>query len=1142
LQFTRRFTRSGDGSRVDPYETIEWERRDARILNSDGSVVFEAEDVEIPAPWSTIAGDVMASKYMRKAGVPIFDENGEPQRDEHGNVRTGRETSTRQVIRRLTGCWRHWGQENGYFASEADGAAFEDELAFMLLHQMAAPNSPQWFNTGLHWLYGLTGPAQGHYYVEPRTGEVRESDDAYSHPQPHACFIQSVRDDLVNDGGIMDLWMREARLFKYGSGTGTNFSRIRGENEPLAGGGFSSGLMSFLRIGDRAAGAIKSGGTTRRAAKMVCLDLDHPDIESFVNWKAEEERKVAALIAAGYPADFNGEAYATVSGQNSNNSVRVPEAFLRSFESGGEWELRNRTSGDIAKKVESRDLWEQVCSAAWHCADPGVQFDTTINDWHTCPESGRINASNPCSEYMFLDNTACNLASINLLRFFDPETQRFDVEGFRHACRLWTVVLEISVLMAQYPSEQIADLSYRFRTLGLGYTNIGTLLMVAGLPYDSEEARAMSGAITAIMTSESYATSAEMAEHLGPFPGYEQNRDAMLRVMRNHRRAAYDEPETEYEGLNVTPCGLSDKNCPEYLSTAAREGWDLALALGKRYGYRNAQVTVIAPTGTISLLMDCDTSGIEPDFNLVKFKKLAGGGFFTIPNRSVDIALRQLGYSEEQIDDIMRYLVGAKTLEGCPFVNRESLKERGLLDSEIDSVEEGLPRVFDLSSGFGVWTIGEACLQRLGFDADEYRRQGFNVLRALRFTPADIAAANDWVCGRRTIEGSPHLREEHLPVFDCANKCGDHGERFIAPTGHLRMMAAAQPFISGAISKTINMPHETTVEEISEAYLLSWKLGLKATALYRDGCKQSQPLSSKSDQDSTATKEASDEEAAESQARDESGQQPAAPEATEPAGAPAAAPERRKRRPLPGKRHGFTQEAKVGGHKIYLRTGEYEDGSLGEIFIDMHKEGAAFRGIMNCFAIAISKGLQYGVPLEEFVDTFTFTRFAPQGQVQGHPNIKMSTSVLDFVFRALGLEYQQRTDLVHVPPSELQNDDPAERTTRSGSADDEAAAAESADDESPAASEAGATEKPSGGSPGATAWNTSAAPSWSAGADNGVANGNAPSPGVPSEYYYSEYLGEGMGDAPLCDKCGNYTIRSGSCYRCLFCGESMGCS
>ncbi|MBN1443756.1 MAG: adenosylcobalamin-dependent ribonucleoside-diphosphate reductase [Planctomycetes bacterium] len=1154
IEIERRFTRGTGGQSADPYESVTWERRSSRILNPDGGVVFEVEDVEIPSDWSTIAGDIMASKYMRKAGVPQIDGEGRPILDAEGKPVTGGERSARQVIRRLVHCWRHWGEKYGYFASTEDASVFEDEIAFMMLHQMAAPNSPQWFNTGLYLEYGVNGPSQGHYYVDPETEAVVRSEDSYSRPQPHACFIQSVEDDLVNPGGIMNLWIREARLFKYGSGTGTNFSAIRGEGEPLAGGGVSSGLMSFLKIGDRAAGAIKSGGTTRRAAKMVCLDMDHPDIEDFVNWKAIEEQKARILIqSGGLPADFNGEAYATVSGQNSNNSVRVPDAFLRAVEADADWQLRWRTDGRISRTLKACDLWHQVCDAAWQCADPGVQFDTTINDWHTCPASGRIKASNPCSEYMFLDNTACNLASLNLVKFYDAETRTFDVEMFRHACRLWTIVLEISVLMAQYPSREIAELSYQFRTLGLGFANLGTLLMLSGIPYDSEEGRGICGAITAILTAESYTTSAELAQFLGAFPGFEANRHHMLRVMRNHRRAAYNLPESAYEGLGVKPQGIREEYCPQYLVEAAREGWDRAVSFGEIHGYRNAQVSVIAPTGTIGLLMDCDTMGIEPDYSLVKFKKLAGGGYFKIPNRSVQPALDALGYSRAQVAEIMRYLTGTGTLAGSPAINAETLREKGLVEAELARIEERLPQVFDFCAAFSRSTLGDECLQRLGISAEVYESPDFRFLEAIGFRPEEIAAASEVVCGHHTLEDAPHLREEHLSVFDCANRCGASGKRFIAPEGHIRMMAAAQPFLSGAISKTINLPSDATVEDIDRAYLLSWKLGLKATALYRDGCKMSQPLSTQSD--SSSSRRLSSQDAG--GAVETSKTSPAEVGAT-------AAPESaaRKRRPLPAKRHGFTQEARIGGHKIYLRTGEYEDRTLGEIFIDMHKEGAAFRAIVNCFAIAISKGLQYGVPLEEFVETFTFTRFEPHGQVVGHPNIKLSTSVVDYVFRVLGLEYLNRTDLVQVKPEDLADGDPADRRGRG----DAAARAERRDEsvsraaepESPAAGggptiptperPGGATHASSGSSPRARGENGSGSAMVATASRTtriGTPLDRLRGLGAGKQRYcdgVTDYLDSLMGDAPPCSNCGNTTIRSGSCYRCLICGESMGCS
>jgi ribonucleoside-diphosphate reductase alpha chain len=1530
LAIRRFFTAEGQ----DPFAAVDWSTRTSRITNPDGSVVFEMADAEVPAAWSQVASDIMVSKYFRKAGVPQVDADGNPVLDEAGRPVLGPERSARQVIHRLAGCWREWGERHGYFATAADAQAFYDELCHMLVHQMAAPNSPQWFNTGLNWAYGITGPSQGHYYVDPAAGELKLSEDAYTRAQVHACqpyhalvstpdgpvaigeivsrsllglsvfdgtengsgqtrvvavkangvkpvyrivlksgmtveatpdhlvyatdergrpgewrrvdeltpgqrlllstrtsvrgesddeetaeaalvgwlqgdgfvgqdatgtntsltvefmtidddefrhvmerveqvfagvhvkvravetqdstldvrrirlygeklrpfvekygllqagddlsvpaairtigrqaqsaylqalfqadgtvrlhrkgtrsadvvlstssaplaagvqalllnqgiyaridrgvdkrenrrtpyhvrigyaeartrfadligfvseekrrklaiacsdefpgkalpglrdetiarievtgahevydiqtesgqylsnnvvvhncFIQSVEDTLVGEGGLMDLWVREARIFKYGSGTGTNFSKVRGEGEPLSGGGTSSGLMSFLKVGDRAAGAIKSGGTTRRAAKMVCLDLDHPDIERFVTWKADEEKKVAALIAAGYPADYNGEAYATVSGQNSNNSVRVPNAFLDAVAADGEWALTRRTDGSVAKTVGARDLWRRIAEAAWQCADPGLQFDTTINEWHTCPAAGRINASNPCSEYMFLDDTACNLASLNLLKFLDPETGAFDVEAYRHAIRLWTVVLEISVLMAQFPSERIARLSYDYRTLGLGYANLGTVLMLLGLPYDSNQARAYAGAVTAILTGESYAASAELAEHLGPFPGYAANESDMLRVIRNHRRAAYAALEEEYEALSVRPMSIDAASTPPDLLAAAREAWDHALAGGQRHGYRNAQTTLLAPTGTIGLLMDCDTTGVEPDFALVKFKKLAGGGYFKIANQSLEPALKNLGYGPEERRAILTYVLGTLSLDGAPHVNRESLLARGLIEEDLAKVERALPGVFELPFAFNAWTLGEEALARVGVTLAEASQPGFDLLSALGFGRRQIDEANEVICGTMTVEGAPHLRAEHLPVFDCANRCGKKGERFIHHHGHVMMMSAAQSFLSGAISKTINMPHEATVDDVTDAYLQSWKHGLKAMALYRDGSKLSQPLSTKSDVGVKEGTEAEVEQeeriqarvdeavavavaqvraeldaerrrAAEERPLDLPMAAPAAALATASPPAPASA-----RRRLPVKRKGFTQEARVAGNKLFLRTGEYEDGTLGEIFIDMYKEGAAFRSIINCFTIAISKGLQYGVPLEEFVDTFTFTRFEPQGMVTGHPNIKMSTSIIDYVFRVLGLEYLGRTDLAQVPP------DFGDAVAVDGNAGTVDRAPSVMATAAPVVADGANVESKTAVSGTATASG--------AGTANGHANGNGHGPvaevavGQTATALLSEttplnmldaHLAEMMGDAPFCDVCGHITVRNGACYKCLNCGNSLGCS
>ena len=1098
MRIDRLFTEAGASA----YAKIEFKTCTSEIRNPDGSTVFKLADFKVPAHWSPVAADILAQKYFRKAGVPKaikrVEETSVPSwlwrsvaddtalANLPADQRYGGETDARQVFDRLAGTWTYWGWKGGYFTSEADARAFYDEHCYMLAMQMGAPNSPQWFNTGLHWAYGIDGPGQGHFYVDFRTGELTRSQSAYEHPQPHACFIQSVEDDLVNENGIMDLWVREARLFKYGSGTGSNFSRLRGEGEKLSGGGRSSGLMSFLKIGDRAAGAIKSGGTTRRAAKMVVVDIDHPDIEDYIDWKVREEQKVAALVTGSktcqrhlkaimkacvncegtgddcfdpaknpalkrearaarkskvpdsyiqrviqfakqgfkdiefpiYDTDWDSEAYRTVSGQNSNNTVRVTDDFLRAVESGGDWKLTGRITGKVMKTLPARELWEKVGHAAWACADPGIQFHTTINDWHTCPQSGPIRASNPCSEYMFLDDTACNLASLNLMTFRDAEKQ-LDIRAYEHAVRLWTIVLEISVTMAQFPSRQIAELSYRFRTLGLGYANIGGLLMAAGLSYDSSAGRALCGALTALMTGVAYATSAEMARELGAFAGYDDNARDMLRVMRNHRRAAYGQPDG-YEKLSIAPAPLDHSSCPDKrMLQAAMRAWDRALELGQEHGFRNAQTTVIAPTGTIGLVMDCDTTGIEPDFAIVKFKKLAGGGYFKIINQTVPEALELLGYDAPQRKAIIDYAVGHGTLARAPGINHETLRQKGFTDDKIQAIEAGLGTAFDIKFVFNKWTLGEAfCTSVLKVDAQRMSEADFDLLTAIGFTKKEIETANEFCCGAMTLEGAPGLQAEHLPVFDCANPCGRKGKRYLSVESHIRMMAAAQPFISGAISKTINMPNESTIEECKQAYMLSWRLALKANALYRDGSKLSQPLSSQS----FAGDDDDEDEVTEAMMADKPAQVRAA----------AAAEriverivervrERAERDKLPGRRKGYTQKANVGGHKVYLRTGEYDDGRLGEIFIDMHKEGAAFRSLMNNFAIAISLGLQYGVPLEEYVEAFTFTRFEPAGLVQGNETIKNATSILDYIFRELAVSYLGRNDLAHVDPAEVGN-------------------------------------------------------------------------------------------------------------------------
>ena len=1543
LKIDRRFTRTGE----DPYETVAWSKRDTRITNPDGTVVFEMKDAEIPDGWSQVAADIMVSKYFRKAGVPLYEENG-TFLDNNDQPRLGSEQSARQVFDRLAGTWRWWGESQGYFASAGDAQAFEDELKYMLCHQMAAPNSPQWFNTGLNWAYGLTGPAQGFWYVDPATEQMTVSPDSYSRPAPHACFILKVEDDLVNPGGIMDLWLREARIFKFGSGAGSNFSSIRAEGEKLSGGGSSSGVMSFLKIGDRAAGAIKSGGTTRRAAKMVILDIDHPDVEEFINWKKVEEDKARILIEkGGFPADFNGEAYATISGQNSNNSVRVTDNFIRAVENDAEWAMTERTTGTVMKTVPARRLWDSIAEAAWACADPGVQFDTTVNEWHTCPEDGRIRGSNPCSEYMFLDNTACNLASLNLVAFYDDRTGVYDIDSYLHAIRLWTIVLEISVAMAHFPSQAIAQGSYDYRTLGLGYANLGSLLMRKGIPYDSAPGRAIAGALTSILTGHGYATSAEIASAVGPFPRYEENRKAMLRVIRNHRRAAYDAPASEYEGVSQAVAGINRRHCPTDLAQAAREAWDKALEMGARHGYRNAQLTCLAPTGclvggslvpterglvrlgslgnphgaqwqnlgisvgtdegpraatrfyvngvepvvtvetgrgyriqgtpthrikvvdeatgdwiwkrfaeieagdlvplqmnqlvgvprrvtlpplgemhwtgdftttvprtmspelaefvgyfmgdgslhakglrmcvtaqdfdvverlrllgkqlfhleahitekggysevafhsvpltlwweacgfakvepseghtgkgwrphipdailasndsetyrafirglfeadgtvtngypcwsttsidfshdiqslmlalgypttrkmdrtgwgdsplavlrllnlsysepfareigfisdrkqaalvstripqasrhnhipvrrslvdrlvphngrlrrtmllslarngmvsrrsaqelwertgdtelasllgyfydrvrsadlseeqltydlsvpdnvtyvangfvshnTIGLLMDCDTTGVEPDFALVKFKKLAGGGYFKIVNQSVGPALDALGYSSREKKEIVEYVVGTASLSGAPHINRRSLRAHGFTDAELDRLDASLPEVFELRHAFNALAVGESTLRRLGVEPDQYQRLDFDLLSFLGFSGKQIDAAGDYICGRQTIEGAPHLREAHLAVFDTANRNGRYGKRFIHHNGHIRMMAAAQAFISGAISKTINMPNEVEPSDIGEAYHLSWKLGLKAIALYRDGSKASQPLSSASE-DSSGEDDPALEEALGIEQRLAYG---SLPEGTSPSQAYAQGMNP-PRFLLSSRRRGWTREARVGGHKLFIRTGEYEDGTLGELFIDLAKEGATLRGILSCFAIAVSKGLQYGVPLEEFVDTFLYQTFEPRGMVQNHPNIKMASSMVDYIFRALAIEYLERDDLgqVQTTPSRELPEEPHPAVSDRG----RQLALEAAQEEGNVEAVQAAARFVE--SPAHTI-------------DEMFPQGSAAAPAAAPQ----TALGQMMGDAPMCDECGHITVRNGSCYRCLNCGASLGCS
>ena len=1202
MKFTRQFTKNND----DAYSGLEFKTTTSEIKNPDGTIVFSAPNIEVPANYSQVAADIIAQKYFRKAGIPAYvkkiEENNvpswlwrsEPDTDKLSNLpedkRFKGEESAKQVFDRLAGTWTYWGWKGNYFTKEEDAKIYFDEMRYMLAAQMCAPNSPQWFNTGLHWAYGIDGPSQGHHYVDFKTKKLVKSKSSYEHPQPHACFIQSVKDDLVNEGGIMDLWVREARLFKYGSGTGTNFSKLRGSTEGLSGGGRSSGMMSFLRIGDRAAGAIKSGGTTRRAAKMVTVDVDHPDIEEYINWKVVEEQKVAALVAGSkltgknlksvmdacnlsnykdeerinpkinielkkailncravmipenyiqrviqfakqgfkdiefqtYDTDWDSEAYLTVSGQNSNNSVRVSNEFLEKVSQKSKWDLIRRTDGGVHKTIEAADLWSKISEAAWACADPGLQYDTTINEWHTCPEAGRINASNPCSEYMFIDDTACNLASINLLQFKKDDAS-FDIEAYEYTTRLWTLTLEISVMMAQFPSKEIAQRSYEYRTLGLGYANIGGLLMSWGIAYDSDEGRSICAALTSIMTGISYATSAEIAGELGAFPKYKENAKHMLKVIRNHKRASEGKTR-DYEDLSINPVPLMAQDCPDQkLIVAAKEAWSKALSLGEKNGYRNAQATVIAPTGTIGLVMDCDTTGIEPDFAMVKFKKLAGGGYFKIINRVVPEALAYLGYNADQIDDMQRYAVGTGSLKDCQAISHNALISKGFTEKEINLIEDSLASAFDIKFVFNQFTLGaEFCKEKLGMSSEQMNDFTFNMLEFLGFTSEEIDVANIHVCGAMTLEGAPHLNKDHLAVFDCANVCGRIGKRFLSVDSHIKMMAAAQSFISGAISKTINMPNDATIDDCSDAYMLSWQLGIKANALYRDGSKLSQPLNS-------ALLDEDDIDEDNDNITNEEDITKRTSQVVEKIVERFVQTERDK---LPHRRKGYTQKATVGGHKVYLRTGEYESGKLGEIFVDMHKEGAAFRSLMNNFAIAVSIGLQYGVPLEEYVEAFTFTRFEPQGMVTGNDTIKMSTSILDYIFRELAISYLDRNDLGHVGPEDLE-------ASTTGSGGHKNLISEKVASRGFVRRE---LKVVSGGNSNVTMMPQTTSlkedainePSQE---DTVVINNQAPNLAQEIEAKIKGYEGE------ACGECGNFTlVRNGTCMKCNTCGATSGCS
>jgi len=1025
LKFKRLFTKEG----LDPYEQEKWERRSSLITDEKGNVISQITEVEVPTSWSQLATDILAHKYLRKAGVP---------------GKEGREVSARQAIDRIVRSLADFGEKFGYFNAE-NKQIFSSELTHLLVTQKAAFNSPVWFNCGLYHQYGITGQG-GSYYWNFAKARVESTATAYRNPQCSACFILSIEDTLPS---IFELIKTESHIFKYGSGSGVNFSPLRSRYEKLSGGGYSSGLMSFLRVFDRAAGATKSGGTTRRAAKMVVVNIEHPEIVDFIEWKAKEEKKAAALIEAGYEADFNGEAYQTVSGQNSNNSVRVSDEFMRAVETDGEWQTRYITTQEPHKTFRARELMDKIAQAAWHCADPGLQFDTTINSWHTCPNTSRINASNPCSEYMFIDNSACNLASINLVRFMDKQGN-FDIKAFRQACRIVFIAQEIIVDFSSYPTELVAKNSHDFRPLGLGYANLGSLLMRKGIPYDSDEGRTIAGALTAIMTGHAYKTSAEIAAVKKPFEGYLLNRAPMLEVIKRHRSQAYKLPQI---------AGL------EELVEAAKQDWDEALALGEQFGYRNAQATLLAPTGTIGLLMDCDTTGIEPEFALVKLKKLAGGGSIKIANGALRPSLEALGYNEREIDDIITYALGSGSLETDAPINRATLSAKGIDSSTLDLIERNLKNVFDIRHAFTSITLPEEVLRRLNIPPATIAQPNFSLLRHLGFDEADIEESNEKICGTQTIEGAPHLKKEHYAVFDCANKCGSRGQRFLSPMSHVKMMAAVQPFLSGAISKTINLPNEATVADVADIYMQSWKLGLKAIAIYRDGSKLSQPLNARRE------KKEEKERSVESQQ------------------VPSATVGQAVRRQLPDERQSITHKFNISGYKGYITIGLYDEGTPGEIFITMSKQGSVIRGLLDSFATTMSVSLQYGVPLKVLLNKLVNTRFEPSG-LTTNPQIRLAKSIIDYIGRYIGIKFLSPEDQLELgiatPNSVAINQAPLPiKNTPSASTVD--SKTNLSEEESPDMSET-----------------------------------------VVSS------------DAPPCPNCGSMTTKTGTCYTCLSCGSTTG--
>ncbi len=966
-----------------PFDQVAWDKRFARISDDKGKVVFEQTNVEVPADWSQLATNVVVSKYF-------YGEAGKSER----------EHSARQLVHRVTRTIADWGKADGLFATDEDAERFYNELSYLCLNQYGSFNSPVWFNVGLLHQYGVKG-SEGNYHWDSADGRPARTLRSYEYPQASACFIQSV-DDTMED--IMRLCTAEAMLFKYGSGTGTDLSTLRSSREKLSGGGKPSGPLSFMRIFDQIAAVVRSGGKTRRAAKMQSLKVTHPDIKDFISCKMNEEKKAWALIEQGYDGGLNGDAYASVMYQNANLSVRVTDEFMQAAIDGKDWTTYAVTSGKPMDTLKAKELLWLMAEGTRVCGDPGVQYHSTINRWHTCPAGGEINASNPCSEFVFINDSACNLASLNLLKFRRADGN-FDVPAFRHAVRLFIIAQEILVDHSSFPNEKICRNSHDFRPLGLGYANLGSLIMSLGLPYDGDAGRDVAAAITAIMTATAYTTSAELASRVGPFAQFRKNRSSILKVIGMHRQAVGR---------------IAADHCPQDLLAAAAASWDQALAAGERMGLRNAQVTVLAPTGTIGFMMDCDTTGIEPDIALVKYKQLAGGGLFKIVNRTVPLALERLGYSKEQVSQIVAY------------VNEKDM-----------------------------------------------------------------------------IEGAPHLKDAHLPVFDCAFKPAS-GKRSIGYMGHIRMMAAVQPFLSGAISKTVNMPKESTTEQIVQVYIDGWKLGLKAVAIYRDGSKRAQPLNVKKDKDKDKKADAT-------------------------ALTPVEVKPRPHRHRLPATRPSITHKFDVAGHEGYLNVGLYEDGSPGELFITMAKEGSTVGGMMDAFATSISLCLQYGVPLEALVKKFSHQRFEPNGMTS-NKDIPFAKSIVDYVFRWLGLTFLEEYRKTNLPArSETSSPRAAEVFPKLLKAAPEAVT----DDNSSSENRAGQafdtdSQRPLGSLPAKSAKASPQAKLLAEPLEGRMVR--------PSASRVDEQFSHYQEDAPACDVCGSITVRNGNCYKCFNCGSSLGCS